>query len=88
MIPITHEAESWLLFSSANGGTKTMSAESGWVGSAIGISVGILAWVVGLGKILWAAHPQWALLLIVLLVSIVSMALLDRKERGSRRVHN
>jgi hypothetical protein len=64
-----------------------MSAESGWVGSAIGISVGILAWVVGLGQVLWPQHPGWALVAVVAVVSVVSAVMLERKERRGSRVH-
>ena len=64
-----------------------MSAESGWVGTAIGISVGMLGWVVGLGQVLWPQHPGWALLLIVAGVSVVSMLMLERHERRSTRAH-
>jgi hypothetical protein len=58
-----------------------MRTESGWVGTAIGIAVGMFAWVVGLGRVLWPAHPQWALLLIIVLVSIVSAVILDWNDR-------
>lgn len=60
-----------------------MSAESSWLGTAVGISVGILAWVVGLGEILWPQHPQWALFLVIAGVSIVSIAILERSDRRS-----
>ena len=54
-----------------------MSAESGWLGSATGAAVGMLGWVVGLGKVLWPEHPQWALFLIIAIVAIVSSAILE-----------
>ena len=60
-----------------------MSTESGWVGTAIGASVGVLGWVVGLGKVLWPAHPQWALSFIIVAVSIVSMMIVERSDRRS-----
>ena len=60
-----------------------MSTESGWVGIAIGASVGVLGWVVGLGKVLWPAHPQWALSFIIVAVSIVSMMIVERSDRRS-----
>ena len=65
-----------------------MSAESGWIGTAIGISVGTFSWVVGLDRIVWPAHPLWALLLIMAPVSIISMALLERNERGTHRARS
>jgi len=65
-----------------------MSAESGWLGTAVGIAVGMLARVVGLGNVLWPQHPQWALFSVVVAVAVVSMAILERNERrSSNRVH-
>lgn len=58
-----------------------MSAESGWLGISVGASVGTLAWVVGLGKVLSPHHPNWALFLIILVVAIVSMAILESNDR-------
>lgn len=57
-----------------------MSAESGWTGTAVGVAVATLAWVVGLGKILWPQHPAWALFLIALLVTIISIVFLERAD--------
>ena len=66
-----------------------MSTESGWVGTAVGASVGVLGWVVGLGKVLWPEHPQLALLFIIAGVSIVSMVIIERNDRRSaNRVQN
>jgi len=58
-----------------------MSAESGWVGTAIGVAVGTFGWVVRLGDILWPEHPQWALFLITICVSAVSTVILERDDR-------
>ncbi|HEY2468695.1 MAG TPA: hypothetical protein VGI45_12760 [Terracidiphilus sp.] len=60
-----------------------MSMESGWVGTAVGAAVGTLGWVVGLGKVLWPEHPQWALFFIIAGVSIVSAMILERNDRRS-----
>jgi hypothetical protein len=60
-----------------------MNAESGWVATAVGTAVGTLGWVVGLGKVLWPEHPQWALFFITIGVTIVSMVILDRNDRHS-----
>lgn len=60
-----------------------MSAESGWLGIAVGISVGILGWVVGLGELIWPQHPQWVLLLITVVVAILSAAILNRQDHRS-----
>lgn len=57
-----------------------MSAESGWA-TALGIAVGVLAWVVGLGNVLWPEHPQWALFLITLGITIVSILIFERNQR-------
>lgn len=59
-----------------------MSAESGWA-VAVGAAVGILSWVVGLGNLVWPKHPQWALFLITVSVTLVSMLVLERN--GSHR---
>jgi energy-converting hydrogenase Eha subunit G len=58
-----------------------MRAQSGWLGIATGVSIGVLAWVVGLGSFLWPEHPQWALCFIVAGVAAVSAVILERNER-------
>ena len=63
-----------------------MSAESGLLGTALGMAVGTLAWVVGLGEIVWPGHSDWVLLLIVVGVAIVSAVMLERRERRSAHV--
>lgn len=60
-----------------------MSAESGWLATAVGTAVGILGWVVGLGTVLWPEHPQWALFFVVLGVTIVSTMIFEHKDRRS-----
>ena len=67
----------------ANWREWAVSAESGWVGTAVGIAVGTLGWVVGLGKVLWPAHPQCALICITAGVSMVSVVILERIDRRS-----
>jgi membrane protein implicated in regulation of membrane protease activity len=59
-----------------------MSAESRWA-SAIGIAVATLAWVVGLGNLLWPGHPLWALFFLAVVVTLVSTMILRRSERRS-----
>ncbi len=59
-----------------------MSAESGWA-TAVGIAVGTLGWVVGLGKVLWPKHPQWALSFIIVGVTVICMVILERNDRHS-----
>ena len=66
-----------------------MSAESGWVGTAIGASIGVLGWVVGLGKVLWPEHPQWALFFIIVGVTAVSTPIVEWNDRRSdKRAQN
>jgi hypothetical protein len=66
-----------------------MSAESSWIAAAIGTSVGVLFWVVGLGKVLWPEHPQWALVFIVVVVTAVSMVIVEWEDhRSNNRVQN
>jgi len=60
-----------------------MSAESGWLATAVGTAVGILGWVVGLGKVVWPEHPQWAMFFITLGVTIVSMVIFERNDHRS-----
>ena len=60
-----------------------MSAESGWVATAIGASVGVLGWVVGLGKVLWPEHPQWALFFFIVVVIAVSTVIVEWNDRRS-----
>ena len=60
-----------------------MSAESGWVGTAIVASIGVLGWVVGLGKVLWPEHPQWALFFIIVGVTAVSTLIVEWDDRRS-----
>ena len=60
-----------------------MSTESGWVGTAVGASAGVLGWVVGLGKVLWPEHPQWALIFFIVGVTIVSIVIVERTDRRS-----
>jgi hypothetical protein len=60
-----------------------MSAESGWAAAAIGASAGVLGWVVGLGKILWPQHPQWALFFIIIGVTAVSTPIVEWNDRRS-----
>jgi hypothetical protein len=61
-----------------------MSKEARWIGIAVGISAGILAWVVKLHQALWSAHPQWMLLAIVCGVGVVCSVMIERGERRSR----
>jgi hypothetical protein len=58
-----------------------MSAESGWLATAVGTAVGILGWVVGLGNVVWPEHPQWALFCVVLIVTIGATAIFEHNAR-------
>ena len=59
-----------------------MSAESGWVGTAVGVAVSTLGWVVGFGKVLWPEHPQWALFCITIVVAVISTVILESGWSG------
>ena len=65
-----------------------MAKESGWVAVAIGASVGVLGWVVGLGKVLWPDHPHWALFFVIAGVIGISMMIVERSERRSAHAEN
>ena len=68
---------------------RTMSKEAKYFGTAVGVSAGILAWVVGLHKTLWSAHPQSVLLAIVFVVAVGSAVIIGRGERrGCDHVEN
>jgi hypothetical protein len=41
------------------------------IASLIGTAVGLAAWVLGLGRIMWPAHPQMASFLLTLVTTIV-----------------
>jgi hypothetical protein len=41
------------------------------IASLIGTAVGLAAWVLGLGKIIWPDHPQIASFLLTLVVTII-----------------
>lgn len=62
-----------------------MHAESSLVGTAIGASIGVLGWVVGLGAVLWPEHPQWALFFIVIAVAVISTIILEQNDRRDTR---
>jgi hypothetical protein len=65
-----------------------MSKEATWFGTAVGVSAGILVWVVGLDKSLCPAHPEWFLLAVTLFVAAVSAVMIQRGERpGPEQVH-
>jgi hypothetical protein len=41
------------------------------IASLIGTAVGLAAWLLGLGQIIWPAHPQLASFLLTLVTTIV-----------------
>jgi len=56
-----------------------MHARSGWAATAVGTAVGTGGWILGLGKILSADHPQWALFFLTIAVTIVTGAIVERR---------
>ncbi len=56
-----------------------MSKEAGWVGTAVGVSAGILVWVVGLHNALWPAHPRWVLAAVICGVAALSSIVIERR---------
>jgi hypothetical protein len=60
-----------------------MSARSNWVATAVGTAVGTGGWLLGLGDIVWPAHPYWALFFITIAVTIVSAVVVEQEVRRS-----
>jgi hypothetical protein len=51
------------------------------VATAVGTAVGTGGWFFGLGRIFWPAHPQWALFLITIAATIITMVVVERDVR-------
>ncbi len=60
-----------------------MSAKASWVATAVGTAVGTGGWIFGLGRLVWPAHPQWALFFITIAATIVTMVLVERDVRSA-----
>jgi cysteine synthase len=58
-----------------------MSAKASWVATAVGTAVGTGGWIFGLGRVVWPAHPQWALFIITIAATIVTSVLVERNTR-------
>ena len=58
-----------------------MSAKSGWVATAVGTAVGTGGWIVGLGKVLWPVHPQWALFFLTIASTIITVLVVEQRNR-------
>jgi hypothetical protein len=48
---------------------KALSASM--AATLIGTAVGLSAWIVGIGHLIWPTHPQWAGFLLTLAITIV-----------------
>ncbi len=55
-----------------------MSAKSTWVATAVGTAVGTGGWIIGLGKILWPVHPQWALFSLTIASTIITALVVEQ----------
>jgi hypothetical protein len=55
------------------------------IASCIGTAVGLSAWVFGLGRIIWPAHPQVASFLLTLVTTIVIQIAWPRLTETDRR---
>ena len=58
-----------------------MSAKSSWAATAAGTAAGTGGWFFGMGRHLWPAHPQWALFLLTLAVTIFTKIGVEREDR-------
>ncbi len=66
-----------------------MSARANWAATAAGTAVGTGGWILGLGKVLWRAHPLWALFFLTLVVTVVTLVLVEEQVRhGASRAHS
>jgi cysteine synthase len=66
-----------------------MSAKASWVATAVGTAVGTGGWIFGLGRIVWPAHPQWALFFVTIAATVVTSVLVERdvRSRATRAQH-
>jgi len=62
-----------------------MSARSTWAATAAGTAVGTGGWIFGLGRVLWPAHPGWALFLLTIAVTIVTQVVVEMEVRRNAR---
>jgi hypothetical protein len=60
-----------------------MSGRSGWAATAVGTAVGTGGWILGLGHIVWPAHPGWALFFVTLAATIATQVAVEREVRSS-----
>jgi hypothetical protein len=47
--------------------------------------VGTGGWILGLGKLVWPAHPGWALFFVTLAATIVTQIAVEREVRNAAR---
>jgi len=62
-----------------------MSARANWAATAVGTAVGTGGWILGLGKLVWPAHPGWALFFVTLAATIVTQIAVEREVRNAAR---
>ena len=58
-----------------------MSAKANWTATVAGTAIGTGGWIFGLGKLVWPAHPQWALFFVTLAVTVFAMTVAEREVR-------
>lgn len=58
-----------------------MSAKASWTATVAGTAVGTGGWIFGLGRLIWPAHPQWALFFLTLAVTVFAMIVAEREVR-------
>jgi len=62
-----------------------MSARANWAATAVGTAVGTGGWILGLGNLVWPAHPGWALFFVTLAATIVTQIAVEREVRNAAR---
>ena len=62
-----------------------MSAGSTWAATVVGTAIGTGGWILGLGNLVWPAHPGWALFFITLAATIATQVGVEREVRNARR---
>ena len=65
-----------------------MSARSTWAATVIGTAIGVGGWILGMGNLVWPAHPNWALFLITFAATIATQVGVEREVRNARRAQN
>ena len=54
-----------------------------WMATLVGTVAGIGGWVFGLGRLIWPAHPQWALFFVTLAATVGTTIFASRAKRAA-----